>query len=154
MRTTFRRAVTALLLSLSVLALVNASAQTSLGVQGPVPVGLPNRLMVGLFEEAGQTWMRDSGIPWDVRYRYFTKGWADNWGWGAYDGAWAEYTLATATTVVPIPDDMPFEQAAIIPDAVSTSWAAITATGQPFRRARPVMTGSVMCRSRRWRAPA
>lgn len=89
MRTTFRRAVTALLLSLSVLALVNASAQTSLGVQGPVPVGLPNRLMVGLFEEAGQTWMRDSGVPWDVRYRYFTKGWADNWGWGAYDGAWA-----------------------------------------------------------------
>jgi D-arabinose 1-dehydrogenase-like Zn-dependent alcohol dehydrogenase len=45
-----------------------------------------------------------------------------------YDGGWAEYALATATTVVPIPDEMPFEQAAIIPDAVSTSWAAITAT--------------------------
>jgi hypothetical protein len=89
MRTTFQRALVALLSSLSVLALVNASAQTFLGVQGPVPVGLPNRLMVGLFEEAGQTWMRDSGVPWDVRYRYFTKGWVDNWGWGAYDGAWA-----------------------------------------------------------------
>ena len=47
-----------------------------------------------------------------------------------YDGGWAEYTLATATTLVPIPDDLPFEQAAIIPDAVSTSWAAITATAQ------------------------
>jgi threonine dehydrogenase-like Zn-dependent dehydrogenase len=45
-----------------------------------------------------------------------------------YDGGWAEYTLATATTLVPIPDDLPFEQAAIIPDAVSTPWAAITAT--------------------------
>jgi D-arabinose 1-dehydrogenase-like Zn-dependent alcohol dehydrogenase len=47
-----------------------------------------------------------------------------------YDGGWAEYTLATVSTLVPIPDDLPFEQAAIIPDAVSTSWAAITATAQ------------------------
>jgi D-arabinose 1-dehydrogenase-like Zn-dependent alcohol dehydrogenase len=47
-----------------------------------------------------------------------------------YDGGWAEYALATATTLVAIPDDLPFEQAAIIPDAVSTSWAAITATAQ------------------------
>ena len=47
-----------------------------------------------------------------------------------YDGGWAEYTLATVTTLVPIPDDLPFGQAAIIPDAVSTSWAAITATAQ------------------------
>ena len=47
-----------------------------------------------------------------------------------YDGGWAEYTLAAATTLVPIPDDLPFEQACIIPDAVSTPWAAITATAQ------------------------
>jgi threonine dehydrogenase-like Zn-dependent dehydrogenase len=47
-----------------------------------------------------------------------------------YDGGWAEYALATVTTLVPIPDELPFEQAAIIPDAVSTPWAAITATGQ------------------------
>ena len=47
-----------------------------------------------------------------------------------YDGGWAEYALATATTLVPIPDGLPFEQAAIIPDAVSTPWAAITATAQ------------------------
>ncbi|MCK2215704.1 zinc-binding dehydrogenase [Actinomadura sp. ATCC 31491] len=45
-----------------------------------------------------------------------------------YDGGYAEYALATATTVVPIPDDLPFEQACIIPDAVSTPWAAITST--------------------------
>jgi hypothetical protein len=31
---------------------------------------------------------------------------------------------------VPIPANLAFEQAAIIPDAVSTSWAAITATAQ------------------------
>ncbi|MFF7993541.1 zinc-binding dehydrogenase [Kitasatospora xanthocidica] len=46
-----------------------------------------------------------------------------------YDGGWAEYALATATTLVPIPDDLPFEQACFIPDAVSTPWAAITTTG-------------------------
>jgi len=37
-----------------------------------------------------------------------------------YDGGWAEYALAAAHTLVALPDDLPFEQAAIIPDAVST----------------------------------
>ncbi|MCF6467071.1 zinc-binding dehydrogenase [Nonomuraea sp. MG754425] len=46
-----------------------------------------------------------------------------------YDGGYAEYALASARTVVPIPDTLPFEQACIIPDAVSTPWAAVTATG-------------------------
>ena len=32
--------------------------------------------------------------------------------------------------VLPIPDSLPFEQAAIIPDAVSTPWAAISSTGK------------------------
>ncbi|QIS23822.1 zinc-binding dehydrogenase [Nocardia terpenica] len=47
-----------------------------------------------------------------------------------YDGGWAEYTLARVETLVPIPDDLPFEQACFIPDAVSTPWAAITETAQ------------------------
>jgi D-arabinose 1-dehydrogenase-like Zn-dependent alcohol dehydrogenase len=46
-----------------------------------------------------------------------------------YDGGWAEYALASVATLVSIPDSLPFEQAAIIPDAVSTPWAAITGTG-------------------------
>ena len=45
-----------------------------------------------------------------------------------YDGGWAEYALATDTTLVAIPDDLPFEQACIIPDAVSTPYAAVTVT--------------------------
>src|SRR5690242_1465873 len=53
-----------------------------------------------------------------------------------YDGGWAEYTLARVDTLVPIPDDLPFEQACFIPDAVSTPWAAITATAQ-VRPAEP-----------------
>jgi len=55
---------------------------------GAPPTGLPSRLLVGLFEDTGQTWMRDSGVPWDVRYRYFTKGWLNNWGWSPPDGQW------------------------------------------------------------------
>ncbi|WP_233166655.1 hypothetical protein [Archangium sp. Cb G35] len=60
---------------------------------GSIPTGLPSRLLVGLFEEAPQTWMKDSAVPWDVRYRYFTKGWIDNWGWSARDGSWGKQFL-------------------------------------------------------------
>ena len=54
---------------------------------GVVPSGLPARLMVGLFEDSGQTWMKNSGARWDVRYRYFTKDWVNNWGYSAADGS-------------------------------------------------------------------
>nr|WP_240896806.1 zinc-binding dehydrogenase [Kineococcus vitellinus] len=53
------------------------------------------------------------------------------------DGGWAEFALARADTVVPIPDGLPFEQACFIPDAVSTPWAAIVDTAR-VRPARPV----------------
>jgi hypothetical protein len=55
---------------------------------GSIPAGMPARLGVGLFEGPGGTWMKNSGAAWDYRYQYFTKGWANNWGWGAYDGSW------------------------------------------------------------------
>ncbi|GIF14257.1 zinc-binding dehydrogenase [Actinoplanes teichomyceticus] len=45
-----------------------------------------------------------------------------------YDGGWAQFAVATAGTVVPIPDTLSFEQACFVPDAVSTPWAAITTT--------------------------
>ncbi|MEV6057734.1 zinc-binding dehydrogenase [Streptomyces sp. NPDC052107] len=47
-----------------------------------------------------------------------------------YDGGWSQYTIAREDTVVPIPDALPFDQAAIIPDAVSTSYAALVETVQ------------------------
>nr|BFD80986.1 zinc-binding dehydrogenase [Streptomyces sp. Xyl84] len=46
-----------------------------------------------------------------------------------YDGGWAEYALSSADALTPLPGTIPFEQGAIIPDAVSTPWGAITATG-------------------------
>ncbi|GAA2435445.1 zinc-binding dehydrogenase [Streptomyces macrosporus] len=54
-----------------------------------------------------------------------------------YDGGWAEYAVAHESTLVELPDDLPFEQAAIIPDAVSTPWAAITTTAR-VEPGRPV----------------
>ena len=47
-----------------------------------------------------------------------------------YNGGWAEYVVTNAELVAPIPDSLPFEQAAIIPDAVSTPWAAISSTAK------------------------
>ena len=47
-----------------------------------------------------------------------------------YDGGYAEYVITKAALVVKIPDNLPFEEAAIIPDAVSTPWAAISSTAK------------------------
>ena len=45
-----------------------------------------------------------------------------------YDGGYAEYLVAKESLVVKIPETLSFEEAAIIPDAVSTPWAAISST--------------------------
>ena len=45
-----------------------------------------------------------------------------------YDGGWAEYALARQDTLVAVPDGLPLDQAAILPDAVSTPYAAIVET--------------------------
>lgn len=69
---------------------VVASEQALAGdaARGVIPSGIPSRLLVGLFEGPGETWMRNSGVKWDARYQYFTKGWVNNWGWSGYDGSW------------------------------------------------------------------
>ena len=48
----------------------------------------------------------------------------------AYDGAWAEYTVAQAVGLTRVPDNVPLEQAAILADAVSTPFGAVVRTGQ------------------------
>jgi len=67
---------------------VNVSNTTTGTAAGVIPSGYPRRLAVGLFEDTGNTWMRDSGARWDARYRYFTSGWVNNWGWSPRDGSW------------------------------------------------------------------
>ncbi|WP_432850421.1 zinc-binding dehydrogenase [Amycolatopsis sp. CA-161197] len=46
-----------------------------------------------------------------------------------YDGAWAEYLLTPATTLVDVPDHVPLEQAAVLADAVSTPYGAVDTAG-------------------------
>ncbi len=47
-----------------------------------------------------------------------------------FDGGWAEYVVTPAETLVRLPDSLPFDVASIVPDAVSTPWAAITQTAE------------------------
>lgn len=56
---------------------------------GSVPVGMPARFTIGLMEGISTNWMVSSGVPWDVRYQYLSKGWVTNWGHGARDGKFA-----------------------------------------------------------------
>jgi D-arabinose 1-dehydrogenase-like Zn-dependent alcohol dehydrogenase len=42
-----------------------------------------------------------------------------------YDGAWAEYVAVPYGTLTAIPDQLPFEQAAILADAVATPYAGL-----------------------------
>ena len=48
----------------------------------------------------------------------------------SYDGAWADYVVVPAAALVPVPDDVPIEQAAICADAVSTPYAALLEKAQ------------------------
>ncbi|MFD7429100.1 zinc-binding dehydrogenase [Streptomyces sp. NPDC059814] len=45
-----------------------------------------------------------------------------------FDGAWAEYVIAPVTALVKVPDSIPLAQAAVLADAVSTPYAAVTST--------------------------
>lgn len=47
-----------------------------------------------------------------------------------YDGGFAEFLIADTATLIQIPDTLSFEEACIIPDAVSTPWAGITQTAR------------------------
>lgn len=47
-----------------------------------------------------------------------------------FDGGWAEYLLAPAGGLTRVPDGMPMEQAAILADAVSTPYGAVTRTAR------------------------
>src|SRR6476646_9850411 len=48
----------------------------------------------------------------------------------AYDGAWAEYTVAQAVGLTRVPDNVLLDQAAILADAVSTPFGAVVRTGR------------------------
>jgi D-arabinose 1-dehydrogenase-like Zn-dependent alcohol dehydrogenase len=47
----------------------------------------------------------------------------------AYDGAWAQFTVADAGGLTRVPDGVPLEQAALLADAVATPFGAVVHTG-------------------------
>ncbi|MDT5180009.1 MAG: hypothetical protein QOJ95_4207 [Mycobacterium sp.] len=47
-----------------------------------------------------------------------------------YDGAWAEYVAVPYPTLCSIPDSLPFEQAALMADAIGTPYAALVDTAR------------------------
>jgi hypothetical protein len=61
---------------------------------GAIPASLPSRMMVGVFApDNGETWMKQSGVKWDVRWVYLSgqhgQDWYNDWGYGSADGSWA-----------------------------------------------------------------
>ncbi len=48
----------------------------------------------------------------------------------AFDGAWAQYVVASAMGLTRIPDEVDMKQAAILADAVSTPFGAVVRTGK------------------------
>ncbi|CEG99599.1 zinc-binding dehydrogenase [Propionibacterium freudenreichii] len=48
----------------------------------------------------------------------------------AYDGAWAQYHVASTMGLTKIPDNVAMDQAALLADAVSTPYAAVVRTAQ------------------------
>lgn len=49
------------------------------GPSGKVPDLMPKKLAVGLFEDTGKTNMKNSRVPYQMRYRYLTYRWSSNW---------------------------------------------------------------------------
>lgn len=47
-----------------------------------------------------------------------------------FDGAWADYVVVPASSCVALPDSIPFDQGAILADAVATPYAAVVDTGE------------------------
>jgi D-arabinose 1-dehydrogenase-like Zn-dependent alcohol dehydrogenase len=58
-----------------------------------------------------------------------------------YDGGFAEYVIINAQLLVKKPSNISFEEAAIIPDAVSTPWAAIKSTAKVEQGERVAVFG-------------
>lgn len=47
-----------------------------------------------------------------------------------FDGAWADFVVVPASSCVGLPDSIPFDQGAILADAVATPYAAVVETGE------------------------
>ena len=83
------RKISLLTIGCGIIAVWLAQSSAVMTVPVDMATATPSSLLVGLFENPGGVWMDSSGVPWNARYCYLTKGWVDNWGWGNYDGGFA-----------------------------------------------------------------
>ncbi len=74
-----------------------------LAATGEIPRGMPTKLGVGLFEGDAKTWMKSSGVPWQIRYRYLTYRWSNNWGYEPKDGSFAGRTFRESDSMGYLP---------------------------------------------------
>lgn len=51
------------------------------------PSGLPSHFAFGLSASPGDTWMPQSGIPWDYRYQYLSAGVNTGYGWETWNSS-------------------------------------------------------------------
>jgi NADPH:quinone reductase-like Zn-dependent oxidoreductase len=126
------------------------NARDLMMVFGPSPYG-PKPGLVPLSDGAGEVVACGSAVtdvaPGARVVIPFRPGWIDgpfdpaaiatDLG-GAVDGVLAEYVAVPARAVVPIPDAMSFEQAATLPCAGVTAWAALD-RGAPLRPGHGVL---------------
>ena len=106
---------------------------------GPLPVVTPGHEAAGTVAEVGDLvpgWVpgdrvllaggRNCGTcRWCVRGRFEECEAFEIMGFD-YDGAWAQYVVVPYAALTGVPDGLPFPQAAVLADAVSTPYAALT----------------------------
>src|SRR5579859_6247395 len=54
-------------------------------VAGALPAGLPSHFSFGLMASPGDTWLPQSGIPWDYRFQYLAGGVNTGTGWETWN---------------------------------------------------------------------
>jgi len=106
---------------------------------GPLPVVTPGHESAGIVAQVGALvpgWIpgdrvlmaggRNCGTcRWCVRGRFEECEAFEIMGF-SFDGAWAQYVVVPYAALTGVPDGLPFEQAAVLADAVSTPYAALT----------------------------
>lgn len=106
---------------------------------GPLPVVTPGHEAAGVVERVGALvpgWAagdrvvmaggRNCGTCWQCVHGRFAECVAFQVMGFAFDGAWAQYVVVPYAGLTRVPDGLPLEQAAVLADAVSTPYAALT----------------------------
>jgi len=72
----------------------------------PIPIGMPTHFSLGLANgPGGETWMKNSGVPWDARYQYLAGGANTGRGWATWNtnGDFAIYYMRASAGADTLP---------------------------------------------------